>query len=154
MNWTLLDYVAASILLAGLAGGIWLVFRASTSSRYRLASAIALLAAFLLVWVNAAVGIIGGENNNANLMFAGVLAVGVAGALIARFRARGMSLALFATAIAQASVGGIAVLAGLGSNAAAWPRDILLLSGFFVVLWLVSAALFRTAARQQDQLPA
>jgi len=39
------------------------------------------------------------------------------------------------------------MIAGLGSTAPIWPKDILLLNGFFVALWLLSALLFRKAAR-------
>ena len=55
----------------------------------------------MLVWINLAVGIIGSEDNPANLMYGGVLAVGVAGAVAARFRPGGMARALAATALAQ-----------------------------------------------------
>ena len=47
-------------------------------------------------------------------MYFGVLAVGMAGALIARLRPRGMARALFATALAQALVAAIALIARLG----------------------------------------
>ncbi len=50
---------------------------------YRFAVGVALAAAFLLVWMNLAVGLIGSEDNPANLMYFGVLAVGFIGAIIA-----------------------------------------------------------------------
>ena len=59
--------------------------RASGNAAYRAAAGFALAAAFLLVWVNGAVGIIGTENNDANLLYVGVFGVGFFGALIARF---------------------------------------------------------------------
>ena len=96
---------------------------------------------FLLVWVNLAVGIIGTEHDPANLMFGGVLMVGAAGALIARFAPRGMARALAATALAQALVGGIVFIAGLSFEAVP-------LCAFFAALWLTSAWLFRRAARE------
>jgi len=74
-------------------------------------------------------------------MFSGVLAVGIVGSVIARFRPDGMARALVATALAQALVVVIALGAGLGSP--------LILTGFFVALWLGSAWLFRKAAREQ-----
>lgn len=54
--------------------------------------------------MNGAVGIVGSEDNPANLMYGGVLAVGIVGAVIARFRAEGM-------ARAQGSVALIALIA-------------------------------------------
>ncbi|MGH8051997.1 MAG: hypothetical protein ACREPB_15155 [Arenimonas sp.] len=115
---------------------VWL----SANVAYRAAFGIALIAAFMLVWINLAIGIIGDENNPPNLMFGGVLAVGFIGALIARFRPQGMSRALIATAIAQALVGVIAAVAGWGLEAA-------VLAVLFGAMWLTSAALFRKASR-------
>jgi hypothetical protein len=115
---------------------------------YRAAVAVALAAALLLVWVTGAVGIIGSEDNNANLMYFGVLAVGIVGAIVARLRPHEMARALFATALAQASVAVIALIFGLGLP---WspPLEILALNGFFVGLFVGSALLFRYAAREQ-----
>lgn len=91
--------------------------------------------------MNLAVGIIGNEDNPANLMYGGVLAVAAIGAVVAGFRPRGMARALAATALAQALVALIAMIAGLGYT--------FILTGFFVALWLTSARLFRQAARHQ-----
>jgi len=60
-----------------------------------------------------------------------------------------MVRALYATALAQAAVASIALIAGLGSTGPIWPKDILILTGFFIALWLLSARLFRKAAREQ-----
>ena len=119
------------------------------NTAYRSAVGVAVTAAFFLVWVNGAVGIIGNESNDANMMYFGVLAVGFIGAIIARFQPNGMARAMFATALAQALVPVIAVLAGLGSTGSMWPWDILIATGFFAALWIISAWLFRKAARQQ-----
>jgi hypothetical protein len=99
--------------------------------------------------MNLAVGIIGTEDNPANLMFGGVLAVGIVGAVIARLQPQGMARALVATALAQALVAVIALITGLGSAGPGWPGDILVLTGFFAALWVGSALLFRKAAREQ-----
>ena len=82
-------------------------------------------------------------------MFGGVLAVGIAGAVIARLQPHGMARALVATALAQASVAMVALAAGWGSAEPGWPGDILFLTGFFAALWVGSALLFRKAAREQ-----
>jgi len=60
-----------------------------------------------------------------------------------------MARASVATALAQVLVAVIALIAGLGSTGPIWPRDILALTGFFAALWLISAWLFRKAAREQ-----
>lgn len=113
---------------------------------YRSAVGIALATALILLWVNGAVGVIGSENNDANLMYFGVLAVGIVGAVIARFQPRGMSLALFTTALAQALVTLVATIGRLGFPASG-PLELVLLNGFFIALWVVSACLFRQTAR-------
>lgn len=116
------------------------------NTTYKSAVCVALAAAFFLFWVNGAVGIIGNENNDANLMYWGVLAVGGIGAIIARFQPHGMARALFAMALAQVLVAVVALIAGLGSTGPIWPWDVLILTGFFAALWLGSALLFRHAA--------
>ena len=147
MSWDALDFVVLGALLAGVGVAYWMARRMSDNVAYRAGVGIALLAAFLLIWVNGAVGIIGSEDNDANLMFFGVLAVGFLGAVFARFQLTGMMRAMYATAIAQVSVAVIAVTAGLGSSGPIWPKDILVFSGFFTALWLLSALAFRKAAR-------
>lgn len=147
MSWDALDFVVFGALLAGVGVAYWMARRMSDNIAYRVGVGIALLAAFLLVWVNGAVGIIGTEDNDANLMFFGVLAVGFLGALFARFQPTGMMRALYATAVAQISVAVIAMTAGLGSSGPIWPKDVLLLSGFFTALWILSALAFRKAAQ-------
>jgi hypothetical protein len=112
---------------------------------YRSAIGIALAAACILVWLSLGVGIIGKDGDPANLMYFGVLAVGIVGALIARFRPHGMARALFAMALAQVAVAAVALIAGLGLP---WsgPAEIVLLNAFFVAMFAGSAWLFRRAA--------
>ena len=144
--WDVTDFAVAGALLVGVGVTFELVARKMGSIAYRVAVGVALAAALLLVWVNLAVGLIGSEDELANLMYYGVLAVGLIGAFVARFQPRGMARALFATALAQMLVAAIALSAGLGSP---WsgPLEILLLNGFFAALFVGSALLFREAAR-------
>ncbi len=146
VNWEVADFAFAAALLVGVGVPYELAVRKTGNAAYRAAVGVALAAAFLLVWVNGAVGIIGSEDNDANLMYFGVLAIGVIGAFIARFRPRGMARALFATALAQASVATVALIAGWGSPSSG-PLEIVALNGFFVALFVGSALLFREAAR-------
>lgn len=149
MKWGVADFVFAGALLFGAALTYELVTRTRASLAYRAAVGVAVAAALVLVWVNLAVGIIGSEDNPANLMYFGVLAIGIIGAVVARFRPHGMARALVATALAQMLVTVVALFAGLGSAGPVWPQGILMLigSGFFAALWLISAGLFRKAAR-------
>ena len=146
--WNLADFVLAGALIFGTGLMFVLAARRARNMAYRFAVGAALAAAFILVWVTGAVGIIGTEDDNANLMYAGVLAVGIIGATIARFRPRGMARALFATALAQVLVTVIVLIFGLGLP---WspPVEILGLNGFFVSLFVGSALLFRYAGRHQ-----
>ena len=152
MAWDVLDFAVFGAMLVSVGFIYWLVRRKADNKTYRFAVGVALAAAFILIWINGAVGIIGDASNDANMMYFGVLAVGIVGAVIARFKPLGMARALWATAVAQVAVAAIALLARLGSAAPVWPKDVLALTGFFVALWLLSAWLFRNAARQQ--LPA
>lgn len=140
VNWSGADFAVFGAMLACAGGAFELAARMTRNFAYRAAVGVALVAAFLLVWANGAVGIIGSEDNPANLMFAGVLAVAIIGAVVARFRPRGMARALVATALAQALVAVITVVAGLGY--------IFVATGFFAALWLASAWLFRRAAME------
>jgi hypothetical protein len=138
--WNHTDFIVAGVLLFGSSLAYELVARKGDTITYRAAVGLALVAALFLVWMNLAVG---SEDDSPGLMFFGVLVVGIIGAITARFRPHGMARALFATALAQALVAVIAMIA--------WEQyfEILILNGFFIALWVGSALLFRRAARTQ-----
>jgi hypothetical protein len=140
VNWGPGDFLAAAVMILG-AGLLyeWAATRAGTTT-HRIAVAIMAGAALLLVWINLAVGIIGEPGHPANLLYFGVLAVLVVGASIARLEPRGMSVALFATAGAQALVAVFALVAGLPATL---PLDLV-----FIGAWIVSGLLFRQASVQ------
>ena len=147
--WDETDFAVTGAMLFGACGAYELAARMTGNIAYRAAVGVAVVAAFILIWINLAVGIIGSEDHPANLMYGGVLAVGILGALIVRFQPHGMARVLAATALVQALVGVLALIAGLGSIGANWPGAIVVLTGFFAALWLISAWLFRKAAREQ-----
>ena len=151
MNWSLFDFVFAGAIIFGTGLTYVLVARKAGNIAYRVAVGVALAAAFMLVWSNLAVGIIGSEDNLANLMYGGVLAIGFIGAIIAELRPQGMARVLFAMAVTQAAITGIALILGLGTP---WsePGEIVFVNGFFVTLFIGSALLFRSVAR--DLTPA
>ena len=105
------------------------------------------LAVLMLFWLIGAVGVIGVEGDPADRMYIGVFAVGVIGAIIARFRPGGMARALVATALAQASVAVIAMILGMHQSPVTSVYELLGLNGMFVAMFVGSALLFRRAAR-------
>lgn len=119
-----------------------------SSTAYRAAVGVAIVAALVLLWMMGAVGILGVEGDPADLMYLGVLAVGIVGAIVARFHPRGMARALFATAFAQVLVAVIALIIGMHRAPYSSVGEILGLNGFFVALFAGSAWLFRHAARR------
>jgi hypothetical protein len=110
----------------------------TVNNTYRLAAGIALAAAVLLLWMQ---GALATADDSPGLILFAVLAVGIIGVLLARFRPRGMAWALAATALAQTLVAVFAMMA--------WKQylEISLLNGFFIALWVGSALLFSRAAR-------
>jgi hypothetical protein len=145
VDWDLADFLVFGALLAGVGVAYELAVRETPNTAYRFAVGVALASAFLLVWVNGAVGIIGSEDNNANLVYFGVLAVGIIGAIMARFRPAGMARALVATALAQALVAVIALTTGMQHSPAGSVSQIIILNGFFIAMFLGSAWLFQSA---------
>lgn len=88
VDWDVTDFVIFGAMLAIVCTIYELLARKTGSTVYRFAVGVALAAAFILVWVNGAVGIISTENDGANLMFGGLLAVVAIGSVIARFRSK------------------------------------------------------------------
>ena len=139
VDWTAADFLFAAVLLGSVGLAFEIIVRKSRSLSFRLGAGLAIVAAFLTVWVNAAVGMIGSEDHPYNLVFGAVLLVALAGAVLARLQPAGMALAMAVTALAQAGAGAV----GLAAD----PRGAVLSIGF-AGLWLISAALFRNAARE------
>ncbi len=138
--WTLFDFVFAGVLIFGTGLAYSLAASKRGDIAYRAAAGVALAAAFMLVWAVVAVGVIGSESNPANLMYFGVLAVGIAGAFIVRFEPRGMARAMAATAVVQGLVAVIALVYGVSGAG-----EILAPNSFFAALFAGSALLFRRA---------
>lgn len=148
VSWSLFDFVGMGVLIAVVGSAMELTVRMTGSAAYRGAVGVALAGAFLLIWLNGAVGIIGSEKNDANLMYFGVLGVAALGAMAVRLQPRPMTFVLVTTAAAQVLVAAIAIAAGW-APAGDGTKQVVMITGFFALLWLASAALFREAARDQ-----
>jgi hypothetical protein len=122
-----------------------------SDAAYRFAAVLALAAASMIVWFNVAAGLIGIEDDDpANLVYAGVLAIGSIGAILARFQPRGLARAMFVTAMAQALVGALALKYPNTAN----PVQIVLLHLLFVAMFAGAGLLFAHAARERSARPA
>jgi len=150
MAWDVFDFVAAGILLFGAGLMFVLIARMSNNTTYRVAAGVAVAAGLLLVWANLAVGLVGSEDNPANLLYGGVLIVALLGAFIARFRPLGMSNAMFAAALTYVVVTAVALFIWKPSAATAEPFvglvNVLVANGTFAAIWAVSGWLFRRAS--------
>jgi hypothetical protein len=146
--WGLADFVFIGALLVGTGLTIELATRKTGNFSYRAAVVIAVVTAFILVWVNAAVGIIGTEDEFVNLMYIGVLGVGFIGAFIARFKPHGMSRVMFAMTLALMLIAVIALITGMHQLPGSSVLEILIANGFFAAPFVGSALLFRKAARK------
>jgi hypothetical protein len=151
-NWDLFDFVFAGLFLFGAAVTYELLLRKwRDNTAYRAAVGLAVVTGIILLWVNAAVGIIG--DGPVNLMYLGVPALGLIGAIIAHLDPRGMARSLCAVALAQMLV---PVLARVIWNPPFNPgvAPVFLLNGVFATLWIGSALLFRRAdAKRQMAHP-
>lgn len=144
--WTLIDFAVMGTLIFGTGLTYILITWKSGDKAYRFAIAFALAAAFFLIWSNLAVGIISSEANPINLLYFVVIAIGIVGAFLSRFHAKGMVLTMFAVAFAQALVAAIALIGGYYPSPPSSVIEIISVNGFFILLFLVSALLFRYAA--------
>jgi hypothetical protein len=146
-QWGPLDFAFAAVLLYGTTGLVDLAIRKGGSVAYRLGAALAVLVSFLLVWVNGAVGVIGNEDNPANLMFIAIILVALAGSVLARFEARGMARTMLLAFALTAAIAAAAPLFGSGADEPPGTVGLTILISGFAAMWGLSSALFAKAAR-------
>ena len=143
--WTLGDFVFAGVLFGSVGLGIEFLVSRSDNLSYRLGAVLGLAAIFLTIWINGAVGMIGSEDNVYNLYFLAEIPIALLGSIAARFRARGMAIAMFVAGSLHIALGLLAAL-GLGGPVRAHEVVLTLL---FAAPWLLSGGLFRKAAEAQ-----
>ncbi|HRE40557.1 MAG TPA: hypothetical protein PLG90_04420 [Ignavibacteria bacterium] len=149
VNWNFFDFAIMFIMIFGTGSAFLFISKKAVNWTYKIAVALAVITSFLIIWSNLAVGIIGNEDNPANLLFFVVIAIGLIGIIISQFKPLGMSNALFATAIAQFLVPFIAL--------AIWQPEfnsgviqVIAFNFFFVFLWILSALLFRKSSELNE----
>ena len=119
------------------------------STTYRIALGIAAGATLFLVLGIGALGVIGAEGDRADMMFLGVLAIGLGGAIGTRLRPEGMVWTMGAMAAATMIVGIIAIVLEKHEADESSVVEILGLTGMYASLFAVSAWRFGVAAEQR-----
>lgn len=148
-GWSAGDFVGVTVILS-FSGAIFdLVARRSPNLAYLAAAGTALAAGFGLVVVNGAVGLVGSEDQAHNLFFLVVLTVAVVASVIARGRPISLAKAMLATAGTHIAVSSALLIRADGVSDGDPNMEIVGL-GVFALLWLVSAWLFRSSAKQQQ----
>lgn len=140
VHWTGEDFIISTLMLCGVGLAFELAVHASDSWAYRGGVAVALGAGLAILWINAAVGIIGDEDQLINLWFNLIPLLALFAAVGARFRAQGMAVAMTAAATAQVIVGIAAQISGHFT----WVFTLL-----FTGAWSFSAWLFRRSAQER-----
>jgi hypothetical protein len=111
------------------------------SGAYRAGIAVAAVASFLTVWTT-----IVRDDGNGMGFFMVILAV-AAGWFAAWFRPAGMARTMLGVAVMQLAVGTLIATAPITANVPGESVKALVFSGLFALLWLVSGAFFRAAAK-------
>lgn len=142
INWTLSDFVFAGTLLYGFGLTYLLVTRKSEKGIYRIAVGFALASGLFLIWTNMAVGLIGSEDNEINLLYFLVILAGVIGAFLSRFRSQGLAITLFSMAGIQFLIAIYALFTGMADLPESSVVEIFLVNGLFILLFVISGGLF------------
>lgn len=144
VNWTLSDFIVMGFLLGVCCGIIEMAARFSGSAAYKLGVCAAVGGGLLITWANLAVG---HEHGPVHLGFYIAILTGLAGSAIARFKARGMAVAMMVTAAAMAVALRLFILSMPDPEG---PNLLVTVAGSLAIAspFLTAAWLFRTASRQ------
>jgi hypothetical protein len=151
VKWDAPDFVVMGALIFSTGMGFVLITRSSPNVAYRIASGLTFGAAFLMIWANLAVGLIGSGPNLSNMMYMAVPAAAILGTFLSKFNAAAMERTMYATTVLLVIVTIIAFLANMDEYPGSSAIEILAVSGFFAALFIVSALIFRYASIQNDQ---
>jgi len=138
VKWDGADFVFAGVVFGGIGIAFEVAFSASRRPAYRAAVAAAVAASYVIVWANAAVGMIGDAPNVYNNLFLCLVGFAVVGAVIARLRASGMARTMVVAGVAHLAIAGAGMTIDIRGGT---------ISAVLACLWLLAGALFRRAAR-------
>jgi hypothetical protein len=121
---------------------------ASGSGAYRAGVAVALVTSFLIVWTTIV------RDDGTGIGYFMVIMAAAVGAFSAWFRPAGMARTMLGAAIMQALLGALIATAPSTASLPGGSSKVLLFSGFFTALWLISATFFRSAAKEDHKATA
>lgn len=155
VDWNPFDFFVAGFLLFGTGFTYILLTRKAINITYRAGVAVGLFAGLFLIWANLAVGIIGSEDNPVNIIYFGIIGIGIVGAVMSRFNPYGLSLTMFAVSIAFLMIA-VVVLFYAGTQGADFTIDKIMtyigVHGLFIMLFFISGILFRQATQDESSL--
>lgn len=151
VDWSARDFILAGTLLFGTGFSFLLITRNSDNILYKAASGMAALSGLFLVWSNLAVGLIGSEDETINLVYFGVIAIGLIGAFLARFKAQGMALTLFGMAIACVVITVVALSMGMQDLPHSSVTEIIGVNSLFILLFTLSGILYHHVAQDEKK---
>ena len=140
-HWAPGAFVLAGIVLGGPVLLYEVAARRAGSSAYGLGAAVALATCFMLVWTTVV------RDDGNGIGFLTLVLAAAACAFAVRGRAAGMARAMLGMAGIQAFLGLMIATAPSTVDAPRGVTGVLLMTGVFVALWLVSAGCFRRSAR-------
>lgn len=143
VHWDETDFIVATIIFGFVGGLIELAVRLSSNWFFRIGAMFAVLAGFMVVWANLAVGLIGNEDNPVNMWFGAVLFIAIAGSIASRFRGSILPLAMFVAGTMQVAIGTFAGILGTDLRGG---RFTIVLS----VAWLIASLLFWCARKSRN----
>jgi hypothetical protein len=153
--WSFLDFVIAGIFLSGSGITFGLIARRLADSSYRYGVGLGVLASLALMWVNGAVGIIGSENNDINVLYALVIAAVFFGGIVSRLNPRGLAITMFLAAGIQFIIPiiGLFVWKWTGmSHQEFWGAGSILrtfvFNSMFMMMYLVAGLLFNLSEKE------
>ncbi|NOT73574.1 MAG: hypothetical protein HOP08_01510 [Cyclobacteriaceae bacterium] len=146
VDWSAADFIVMGALIFGIGFSYVLITRYVTNLVYRIAVAMALGSTFLLIWANLAVGLIGSGPNAANLMYIGVIAVGIVGTILSRFTAGGMERAMYLMAGSLIVIAAILLVTNIYQRTDSSVTEVIAVNSFFAGLFAVAGLLFRYVA--------
>lgn len=151
VDWGPVDFMVMGTLIFGTGLAYILITRKANHITYRFAAGMALATAFLLIWANLAVGLIGAGPNPGNLMYMGVLAVGIIGTFLSNFKPSGMQRTMLATVLSLVLLTATALIMGMQHYPGSSVIEILGVNGLFIFLFTLAALLFRSASQRHNE---